>query len=239
MVDETGQPYAYTGDDPVNGVDPLGLCRTEGTFLVPRVCDFTSRSWVAQVEGGFQLQKTQAMEGGWSKFRGGVEDFADTLTDNPLAYCGPGSGDEVGLADTLDFGAGLGSGNPEVDADDETADTDSALASSGGGPGTPRLGQPSDASWPIQTGGNCLECAAQIQGRIGGEIETIEPPTGAESLGPSSNNSDGDWQYHTFVVKNGYAFDGFTGPQGIPIAEYVQQFEYGDDSNITPGGPSR
>ena len=23
---ETGQPYAYTGDDPVNGVDPSGLC---------------------------------------------------------------------------------------------------------------------------------------------------------------------------------------------------------------------
>jgi RHS repeat-associated protein len=25
LVDQTGQPYAYTGDDPVNGVDPLGL----------------------------------------------------------------------------------------------------------------------------------------------------------------------------------------------------------------------
>jgi hypothetical protein len=26
MVDATGQPYAYTGDNPVNGTDPLGLC---------------------------------------------------------------------------------------------------------------------------------------------------------------------------------------------------------------------
>ncbi len=26
MVQETGQPYVYTGDDPVNGVDPNGLC---------------------------------------------------------------------------------------------------------------------------------------------------------------------------------------------------------------------
>jgi RHS repeat-associated protein len=26
LVNETGQPYAYTGDDPVNGIDPLGLC---------------------------------------------------------------------------------------------------------------------------------------------------------------------------------------------------------------------
>jgi hypothetical protein len=25
LVDATGEPYAYTGDDPVNGVDPLGL----------------------------------------------------------------------------------------------------------------------------------------------------------------------------------------------------------------------
>ncbi len=25
LVDETGQPYAYTGDDPVDGVDPMGL----------------------------------------------------------------------------------------------------------------------------------------------------------------------------------------------------------------------
>jgi uncharacterized protein RhaS with RHS repeats len=25
LVDETGQPYAYTGDDPVNAVDPNGL----------------------------------------------------------------------------------------------------------------------------------------------------------------------------------------------------------------------
>ncbi len=26
LVDETGQSYAYTGDDPVDGVDPSGLC---------------------------------------------------------------------------------------------------------------------------------------------------------------------------------------------------------------------
>jgi hypothetical protein len=31
-VAETGQPYAYTGDDPVNGVDPLGLFWGEGTL---------------------------------------------------------------------------------------------------------------------------------------------------------------------------------------------------------------
>jgi hypothetical protein len=31
-VAQTGQPYAYTGDDPVNGTDPLGLFWGEGTL---------------------------------------------------------------------------------------------------------------------------------------------------------------------------------------------------------------
>jgi RHS repeat-associated protein len=30
LVDETGQPYAYTGDDPVNAVDPLGTMVNQG-----------------------------------------------------------------------------------------------------------------------------------------------------------------------------------------------------------------
>jgi hypothetical protein len=119
-VAETGQPYAYAGDDPVNGVDPLGLCSSHGIFLVPGACDFASSAWVAQVEGGFQLQKTQAMESGLAKFWGSVEDFGDSLTGNPLAYCGPGASEEAGLANLLDFGSGLAGGNPEVDADDES-----------------------------------------------------------------------------------------------------------------------
>jgi hypothetical protein len=132
MVDETGQPYAYTGDDPVNSTDPLGLCSTSGgTFLVSGACHFTSMSWVAQVEGGFQLQKTQTMEGGFAKFWGNIEDFGDTLTGNPLAYCGPGSSEEAALANVLDFGAGAAGGDPEVDVDNEAViagDADQATA---------------------------------------------------------------------------------------------------------------
>ena len=30
LVDETGQPYAYTGDDPVNAIDPLGMITCGG-----------------------------------------------------------------------------------------------------------------------------------------------------------------------------------------------------------------
>jgi len=31
-VSETGQPYAYTGDNPINGTDPLGLCFLGGSW---------------------------------------------------------------------------------------------------------------------------------------------------------------------------------------------------------------
>lgn len=110
LVAETGQSYVYTGDDPVNGVDPLGLCTSNGIFLVPGACDFTSRAWVAEVEGYFEVQKTQEMEGGWAKFWGGIEDFGDTLTGNPLAYCGSGSSEEAGLANALDDVAGFADG---------------------------------------------------------------------------------------------------------------------------------
>jgi Restriction endonuclease fold toxin 9 len=54
-----------------------------------------------------------------AKFWGGVEDFGDTLTGNPLAYCGPGSSEEAGLANFLDFDSGLAGGDPELDAEGE------------------------------------------------------------------------------------------------------------------------
>ena len=102
-------------------MDPLGLCNdpSSGVFLVPGPCDFRSRAWVAAAEGYLQVQKTQEMEGGWAKFWGGIEDFGDMLTANPLAYCGPGSSEEAGLANVLDLGSGLAGGDPELDAEGE------------------------------------------------------------------------------------------------------------------------
>jgi hypothetical protein len=105
-VAETGQPYAYTGDDPVNATDPLGLCSTQGTFLVPGACDFTSKSWVAQTEGTLQSQKG----GGFSLTNGlkAVDDFGaavgnvvtSTVTLGHLhisaPYCGFGWASDVG-----------------------------------------------------------------------------------------------------------------------------------------------
>jgi acyl-CoA synthetase (AMP-forming)/AMP-acid ligase II len=73
MVDATGQPYAYTGDNPVNATDPLGLCSTSGgTFLVSGACHWTSRSWVSQTESTLQGQK-----GGGFSITNGLKAVAD------------------------------------------------------------------------------------------------------------------------------------------------------------------
>ena len=60
---ETGQAYAYTGDNPVNGVDPLGLCSSSGgTFLVAGACHWTSKSWVTQAENTLQVTKGRRLQ---------------------------------------------------------------------------------------------------------------------------------------------------------------------------------
>ena len=107
-VAETGQPYAYTGDDPVNGTDPLGLCSTsDGTFLVSGACRWTSRSWVSQTENTLQGQK-----GGGFSITNGLKALADygagignaavstvTLGHVHVAppYCGFGWASDVGM----------------------------------------------------------------------------------------------------------------------------------------------
>lgn len=117
------------------------------------------------------------------------------------------------------------------------AENEPAPVGSGYGPGTPRTGQPADSEWPVQTGGECYQCALQIQQQIGGQLETLDPPAGARYLGPSTNNPNGLWQYHTFVLKDGLAYDSFTGPQGVPLNEYLQRWEFGSELTLRTGGP--
>jgi hypothetical protein len=51
-VAQTGQPYAYTGDDPVNGVDPLGLCTISGEGqLYAGPCATTGAEAIAAEQG--------------------------------------------------------------------------------------------------------------------------------------------------------------------------------------------
>lgn len=53
-------------------------------------------------------------------------------------------------------------------------------------------------------------------------------PTQGRVLGPSVNNPLGNWVDHNMVVKDGLAFDSFTGSSGMPLADFLQQFEYSD-----------
>ncbi len=126
LVDETGQPYAYTGDNPVNDTDPLGLCSTSGgTFLVSGACDWTSKSWVNQTENTLQSQK-----GGGFSLTNGLKAVADygagignvvvstaTLGHVQIAapYCGFGWASDTGtIFGTLAIGI-LGGGAGAAD----------------------------------------------------------------------------------------------------------------------------
>ena len=79
--------------------------------------------------------------------------------------------------------------------------------------------------WPKPEGGNCEACANKIQKMIGGRVQRIDP-NGAPVLGPSVNNPDGDWAYHYAVIKDGVAYDGFTGKAGLPVDAYKAQWQY-------------
>ena len=78
LVDETGQPYAYTGDDPVNGTDPLGQCSSgswwcdaahsigggiTGVANCLNNSDCFSPQGLANVGAGFANQAAQVLDG--------------------------------------------------------------------------------------------------------------------------------------------------------------------------------
>jgi RHS repeat-associated protein len=71
LVDETGQAYAYTGDDPVNGTDPLGLYFGQG-FLDSARHDVASvyDSANSFVNNEVQTIDCNAIGGGNSIFNG-------------------------------------------------------------------------------------------------------------------------------------------------------------------------
>lgn len=80
--------------------------------------------------------------------------------------------------------------------------------------------------WPVQSGGTCDRCAAEIQQIIGGAVRRIEPRD-TERLGPSTWDRKGRWHYHV-VVKGDRVYDAFTGRHGMSIREYKEQFVYED-----------
>jgi Pretoxin HINT domain len=85
--------------------------------------------------------------------------------------------------------------------------------------------------WPTQVGGNCAECATQIQEQLGdGRVMRIT--SDGPALGPSTNNPSGNWTFHDVVLKDGMIYDSFTGPKGMPAADYIKQFQYSTDLKL-------
>ncbi len=81
---------------------------------------------------------------------------------------------------------------------------------------------------------NCEACADIIQENVGGEVYRARDSMGAPGLGPSKNDPLGDWAEHYFVIRDGLAYDGFTGPEGVPLDEYRGQWEYGEYLQFVP-----
>lgn len=88
--------------------------------------------------------------------------------------------------------------------------------------------------WPIPSMRNCKECAKIIQDKIGGTIHHVKDSMGAPVLGPSKHDPLGRWDEHFMVIKDGNAYDGFTGPKGMPLEQYRNQWQYGEYLNFTP-----
>jgi RHS repeat-associated protein len=73
LVDETRQPYAYTGDDPVNAVDPLGLCTIKGEGqLYPGACATTGAEAIAAEQ---EIQAASQSHGILGDIESGVEKY--------------------------------------------------------------------------------------------------------------------------------------------------------------------
>ena len=73
----------------------------------------------------------------------------------------------------------------------------------------------------------CEDCAEQIKNHIGGAVVTIKPQAPARLLGAFAGVNHG-WRYHSVVVKDGRAYDAFTGSKGLGIADYLALWQYPD-----------
>jgi hypothetical protein len=111
--------------------------------------------------------------------------------------------------------------------------SDSGASDAEGTPSTDDIG----TTWPVQgEDGDCTDCAAIIQGILGGgDIVTIKPDPDVvpgvdnPSLGPSVGDPEGDWFFHDVVVQGGRVFDGVTtGEEGMWIDEFKDQFTHPD-----------
>jgi RHS repeat-associated protein len=120
---ETGQPYAYTGDDPVNGTDPLGLCNTPGVIgYYPGPCATTG----AQALAAEAYIQNSVPSSGWSlsKAWGAEVHYAPGVV---LGIVAIGTGYGALVAGATLVGVGLGAASVAAGIGATTLDTRSCL----------------------------------------------------------------------------------------------------------------
>ncbi|MHA3946548.1 DUF6531 domain-containing protein [Cellulomonas bogoriensis] len=231
LLDQTRSPYGYTHGNPLQYVDPLGLAwldalrDEQGGWIVSNA--------VASFDAGLTNSVISVANSMLALVidPGGVQiPYMDDPNCNEIYHGSYVSGEIVGAIATIGFGIRAGGTGRLGSAPGKAGGAANTSAGRGPavtyGPGAQRAGQP---SWPVQQGGNCTQCAQQIQRTMGGEIVTIKPNApGASVLGPSANNPAGNWTYHDVVVRNGRVYDSFTGPNGMPLDRFKSQFEYWD-----------
>jgi hypothetical protein len=107
MVNETNQPYAYAGDDPVNIGDPLGLCNTPGVIgFYPGDCAtngpeaIAAGQYIASHSGGGGFSFTNGFKA-VADYGAGIANFAvstATLEHEHVSdpYCGFSWASDIG-----------------------------------------------------------------------------------------------------------------------------------------------
>ncbi|MFB9238252.1 RHS repeat-associated core domain-containing protein [Plantactinospora siamensis] len=216
-VSSTRSTYGYANGNPITGSDPSGLCAFwckvavgagVGILAAVTVACVVAEPCGAVAAGALAGGGSLAMGGGLS-----VAVAGDAVVGGAVAG---------GLAGGLWAHASSSGGG-----------------SSGGGSGSGGGGSPANSGVnarplseiPDSTG--CEDVAEDIQSRIGGQIYEAKPPTGASNLGPY-RGQDSFWAKHEFVVKDGYAYDSWTGPQGEPLQSYMERFEWWDVIDFSP-----
>jgi hypothetical protein len=111
MLNETDQAYAYAGDDPVDGVDPTGLCTLPNGTYYPGNCAsngpqaIAAENWTQSQGGGWSL--TQAVHSELNYLAGVGNGIVSTVTFGQVhvsaPYCGAlrwayGVGSGIGYA---------------------------------------------------------------------------------------------------------------------------------------------
>jgi RHS repeat-associated protein len=217
-VSSTRSSYGYANGNPITGTDPTGLCAFWCKVGVGAVVGIVAVAVVACVVAEpCGAVAAGAVAGGGSLAVGGG--------GLSLAVAG----------DIVVGGAVAGGIGGGIWATHGGSASSSGGGSSGGGSG----GSPANSGVnarpvsEIPDSSGCEDVAQDIQSRIGGQIYQAKPPTGASNLGPY-RGQDSFWGHHEFVVKDGYAYDAWTGPQGEPLQTYMERFEWWDVIDFSP-----